>query len=197
MERRWPLGVCKMISTADSRVPKRSAALPTTAPATAPSTPTTTASREPPTDEPATPPATAPAALPMPLCEPSTTTGRTDNTTASSTLERRWASPGWITSGLVVVQALSAVRAAVTERAASRREGAWSLNIRARPYQETTPRLYPRGSSGIIQPQLLDLARDGIAADAQFLRRLDAATPREFQRGRDQARFKQPGQRIP
>src|SRR5690606_1061678 len=53
----------------------------------------------------AMPPITAPLPPPMPLWLPSTTTGRTLSTTPSATWDRRCASPGLITSGLVVEHA--------------------------------------------------------------------------------------------
>ena len=59
--RRSPVGSCSRISTASSRVPKRSIVLPMTAPATAPITPIAAASRRPPTVLPAMPPTTPPA----------------------------------------------------------------------------------------------------------------------------------------
>ena len=52
-------------------------------------------------------------------------------------------------------------------------------------------------ASGFVQAQLLDFAGDGVAADAQFLRRLDAAAPRGGECCLNQAGFKTPGERVP
>ena len=49
----------------------------------------------------------------------------------------------------------------------------------------------------VADAQFLNLARDGVAADAELLRRLDAAAPRGGQRGGDQARFDLVHQVIP
>ena len=49
----------------------------------------------------------------------------------------------------------------------------------------------------LFQPELLDLARDGVAADAQLVRRLDTAPQRVLQGGEDQARFEPAGEHLP
>ena len=52
-------------------------------------------------------------------------------------------------------------------------------------------------ASGFVQAQLLDFTGDGVAADAQFLRRLDAAAPRGGECRQNQAGFETAGERVP
>ena len=52
-------------------------------------------------------------------------------------------------------------------------------------------------SLSVVQAQLLDLARDGVAADAQPQRSLDAPAAGDLERGLNQLALELAGQRVP
>jgi hypothetical protein len=112
---------------------------------------------------------------------------------------------------LVKACASTACRANGNEARATMRR--WTSNSRPEPdsgtgqapSRPTSPRGVKvavsggRGARGacLLQAEFLDLARDGVAADAQLLRRLDAAAPRVGQRGVDEFRLEALGQLVP
>src|SRR5947209_4909651 len=49
----------------------------------------------------------------------------------------------------------------------------------------------------LVEAELLDLARDRVAADAQLVRRLDAAAARQLERGTDELRLELARERVP
>ena len=90
------------------------------------------------------------------------------------------------------VQRLHHRQAAAQERTAERPRAG---GRRAAPHLIAARLRSAAGS--IVQPEFLDLARDGVAADAELLRRLDAPAAGDLERGVDQLRLELARQRVP
>src|SRR3977135_3892860 len=82
--------------------------------------------------------------------------------------------------------------------AGRRRSRSSSRVRRAAPARGPRSRGKPRAAPLlVVQAELLDLARDRVATDAELVRRLDATTAGQLERGADQLRLELARQRLP